>query len=160
MTHIGMTTRVGLIAAVFAMAGMTPAFAGSARTGARAGHNAPQARAAAKPAGPAAKVKVLTFVTLQTAGVLKIQWQDRKGNPTKGPTDGTLTYRTNITHPRKGTLPLSRGKWKPKQKTVVFMGIAPRQRYVCPPRSYWIRVNIKVGRKHYHAFKRTKLNCI
>lgn len=154
MTRAGMNRLAGLLAVVFAAAGVSRASAEPARGEVKA------ARPAPKPAGPAAKVKVLTFVTLQTAGVLKIQWQDRKGNPTKGPTDGTLTYRTNITRPRKGTLPLSRGKWKPKQKAVVFMGLAPRQRYVCPPRTYWIRVSIKVGRKRYRAFKRTKLNCI
>jgi len=158
MTRIGTVTRVGLLVAVFAAAGASDAAARSAREGQAS--VSPRAKAAKAPPGPATRVKVLTFVTLQTAGVLKIQWRDRKGNPTKGPTDGTLTYRTNITRPRKGSMPLSRGKWKPKEKTVVFMGIAPRQRYVCPPRSYWIRVTIKVGRKRYHAFKRTKLNCI
>ena len=125
---------------------------------AMAAEKAPRPRP--KPAGPATKLKIKTFVTLQTYGILKIQFQDRKGNATKAPDGGTVTYRTNITKPRKGTLPMTKAKWKAGEKVYVFTGLAPRQRYVCPPRAYWIRVWFKAGRKRFTAFKRFKFNCL
>jgi len=138
---------------LFALLSSAPALAGSPK--------APGMKPGMKPPpGPAKKMKVLAFVTGQTYGILKIQFLDAKGTPTKAPDGGTMTYRTNVTKPRKGGKPMTAAKWKPKDKVYVFTGLAPRQRYVCPPRSYWIRVWVKVGRKRFSAFKRTKFNCL
>ena len=114
----------------------------------------------AKPPGPAKKMKVITFVTLQTQGILKLQFLDAANKPTKAPEGGEITYRTNITKPRTGKISMTQAKWKPKEKLYVFQRINPRQRYVCPPRTYWIRVNFKAGRKRFSAYKNTKFNCL
>lgn len=103
---------------------------------------------------------IVTFVTLQTYGILKLKFTDRKGNATKAPDGGTIKYHTNITKPRKGSLPMSQAKWKPADKVYVFTNVAPRQRYVCPPRVYWIRVWFKAGRKRFTAYKKIKFNCL
>ncbi len=106
-------------------------------------------------------MKIVTFVTLQTYGILKLKFLDAKGNPTQAPEGGTLRYRTNITKPRKGSLSMAKkAKWKPKEKIYVVTGIAPRQKIVCPPRRYWIKVWFKKGRKRFYAFFKKKLNCI
>lgn len=120
----------------------------------------PRAMAPAKPAGPAKKMKILNFVTLMNYGILKLQFQDRNGKATKAPAGGEITYRTNVTKPRKGKLPMTLAKWKAGDKVYVFTKVAPRQRYVCPPRTYWIRVHFKAGRKRFSAYFKKKFACI
>jgi hypothetical protein len=119
-----------------------------------------QAAPAKAPAGPAKKMKIVAFLTLETYGILKLQFLDAKDNPTKAPEGGEITYTTSITKPRKGTLPMTKAKWKPADKLYVFVGLAPRQRTVCPPRSYWIRVHFKAGRKRFSAYHHEKFNCL
>ena len=113
-----------------------------------------------KPPGPAKKMKVLRFVTLRSVSILYLQFLDKDKNPTKAPPGGTIKFATNITKPRKGTRSMSKAKWKDSKKAYVFVKLPIRQKYVCPPRSYWIRVNFKAGRKRFRAFKRTKFPCL
>lgn len=120
----------------------------------------PRPKPEAPPPGPAVKMKVIEFVTLETQGILRFQFLDRKGNATEAPEGGELNYTTSITKPRKGSLPMSKAIWKPKEKEYVLTGLAQRQQYVCPPRSYTINVHFKAGKRQMRASLTTKINCI
>lgn len=131
-----------------------------ALSGAATAEPAKAPRPAAKGPGPATKMKVVEFVTLETAGILKLQFHDKAGKPTQAPEGGEISYTTNITNPRKGTATMAKARWDKEEQLYVVSGLAPRQRIVCPPRSYFIRVNFKAGKKRFSANKTTKLNCI
>jgi hypothetical protein len=114
-----------------------------------------------KKAGPAKRMKVTRFVTLRSQSILYIQFLDKKKIPTKAPAGGRIKWSTNITKPRKGTNDMSTAKWKESKKSYVFVRLPIRQKWVCPPRSYWIRVHFYVGkRRRFSAFKRTKFPCL
>ena len=115
---------------------------------------------AKKKAGPAKKMKILRFVTMRSTSILKIQFLDKDGNPTKAPPGGTVKFRTNVTKPRSGTRSMTTAKWKKSDKSYVFIKLPIRQKWVCPPRSYWIRVNFRAGKKRFRAFKRQKFPCL
>jgi len=120
----------------------------------------PRAEKKKKKAGPAKKMKVTRFVTLRSVSILYIQFLDKDKNPTKAPAGGRIKWSTNITKPRKGSADMSTAKWKASKKAYVFVRLPIRQKYVCPPRSYWVRVNFYVGkRRKFSAFKRTKFPC-
>lgn len=113
-----------------------------------------------KKAGPAKKMKVTRFVTLRSVSILYIQFLDKDKIPTKAPAGGKIKWSTNITKPRKGTAEMSTAKWKETKQAYVFVRLPIRQKWVCPPRSYWIRVHFYVGkRRKFSAFKRTKFPC-
>jgi hypothetical protein len=112
------------------------------------------------PPGPAKKMKILRFVTLRSVSILYLQFLDKKKRPTKAPDGGSITFATNVTKPRKGKRSMSKAKWKESKKAYVFVKLPIRQKWVCPPRSYWIRVNFKAGKKRFRAFKRQKFPCL
>lgn len=117
------------------------------------------AKPAPKPAGPAVKMKVTQFDTLETAGIVQFQFLDKAGNPTKAPEGGEIAYTTNITNPRKGTLSMANARFKAEEKIYVLTGVAPRQRIVCPPRAYTITLTFKAGKTKFTASLTTKLLC-
>lgn len=113
-----------------------------------------------KKAGPAKKMKVTRFVTLRSVSILYIQFLDKDKNPTKAPAGGKIKWSTNITKPRRGSRDMSEAKWKDSKQAYVFVRLPIRQKWVCPPRSYWIRVHFYLGkRRKWSAFKRTKFPC-
>jgi len=114
-----------------------------------------------KKAGPAKKMKVTRFVTLRSTSILYIQFLDKDKNPTKAPDGGKIKWSTNITKPRRGTREMSTAKWKESKQCYVFLRLPIRQKWVCPPRSYWVRVHFYVGkRRKFSGFKRTKFPCL
>ena len=137
---------------------------GGEESTALAGPKAPKAKPRAekkkKKAGPATKMKILKFVTLRSTGILYIQFLDKAKNPTKAPPGGSIKFRTNITKPRKGTRSMTKAKWKESKKGYVFVKLPIRQKIVCPPRSYWIRVNFSAGKKRFRAYWRKKFPCL
>jgi hypothetical protein len=140
------------------------ALLGLASSTALAGPKAPKAKPRAekkkKKAGPAKKMKVIRFVTLRSVSILYIQFQDKNKNPTKAPPGGRIKWFSNVTKPRKGAADMSTAKWKESKKAYVFVRLPIRKKYVCPPRSYTIRVHFYVGKKRrFTAFKRTKFPC-
>ncbi len=121
----------------------------------------PRAEKKKKKAGPAKKMKVLKFVTLRSTSILYVQFLDKDKNPTKAPAGGRIKWSTNITKPRKGKRDMSTAKWKESKKAYVFVRLPVRQKIVCPPRSYWVRVHFYIGKKRkFSAFKRTKFPCL
>ena len=112
------------------------------------------------PPGPARKMKILLFASLTTRAILKLQFQDRKGNATTAPDGGTISFTTNVTKPRRGKKPMTQAVHKPKKGYYVFTNLPPRRKHICPPRWYWIRVFFKAGRKRFRAYFRKKFNCI
>ncbi len=157
MTILLRTFRFGLIAGVLLGLTSTGAMAAPGQTKAQ-----PQAdkKKKKKKAGPAKKMKVTRFVTLRSTSILYIQFLDKDKNPTKAPDGGRIRWSTNITKPRKGARDMSTAKWKESKKAYVFVSLPIRQKWVCPPRSYWIRVHFYVGkRRKFSGFKRTKFPC-
>jgi hypothetical protein len=122
---------------------------------------APEAKKKKEPAGPAKSVKVTRFVTLRSVSILYIQFLDKKKNPTKAPEGGRITWSSNVTKPRKGTADMSEAKWKESQQAYVFAKLPIRQKWVCPPRAYWVRVSFYVGKKRrFTAILRQKFPCL
>ena len=105
-------------------------------------------------------MKIMAFHTLESVGIVKFQFLDKNKRPTKTPEGGTVKFRTNITKPRTGSFPMTKVKWKKSQECYVFVRLPRRQKYVCPPRFYWIRLYFKAGRKRFNAYKRTKFPCL
>lgn len=136
---------------------VTSALLGLASTSAQA---APDAKKKKK-AGPAKKMKVTKFVTLRSTSILYIQFLDKDKNPTKAPAGGRIRWSSNVTKPRKGKRDMSTAKWKESKSSYVFVRLPIRQKWVCPPRSYWVRVHFYIGkRRKFSAFKRTKFPCL
>jgi hypothetical protein len=104
-------------------------------------------------------MKVVQFDTLETAGIVQFQFLDKAGTPTKAPEGGEISYTTNITKPRKGTLSMADAKWKEEEKRYVLTGVAPRQRIVCPPRAYTITLTFKAGKTKMTSSLTTKFLC-
>ncbi len=155
MTILHRTVRLGLIAGVLFGLVSSPALAEPGQTKAQ-----PRAEKKKKKAGPAKKMKVTRFVTLRSTSILYIQFLDKDKKPTKAPAGGKIKWFTNITTPRKGTREMSTAKWKESKQSYVFVRLPIRKKYVCPPRSYWIRVHFYVGkRRKFSGFKRTKFPC-
>ncbi|MFH2009692.1 MAG: hypothetical protein ABI333_24070 [bacterium] len=125
-----------------------------------AGGTAMGAPAKKPPPGPATKMKILAFHTLESVGILKFQFLDKKKRPTKAPEGGTVKYSTNITKPRTGKFAMTDAKWKESEECYVYVRVPRRQKIVCPPRAYWIRIHFQAGKKRFSAFKSTKFPCL
>jgi hypothetical protein len=122
---------------------------------------APGAKKKKEPAGPAKSMKATRFVTLRSVSILYIQFYDKKKNPTKAPAGGRITWSSNVTKPRKGKADMSEAKWKESQEAYVFVKLPIRQKWVCPPRNYWIRVTFFVGKKRrFTSILRQKFPCL
>jgi len=155
MTSLIKSTRFLLVAGALLGLTTSTALAGPGDTTAQ-----PRAEKKKIIPGPAKKMKVTRFVVLRSMSILYIQFLDKNKNPTKAPDGGMIKWSSNVTKPRKGTRDMSTAKWKEDKKAYVFTQLPIRQKWVCPPRSFTVRVNFFVGkRRKFSGFLRTKFPC-
>ena len=127
---------------------------------AKSGHGA-KAAAPMKPPGPAKKMKIIAIHVMETVTILKLQFQDAKGNATKAPDGGQIWFKCTVTKPKTKTVPMSEVKWKPATKTYVVSQLPPRKRIVCPPRGFRVWARFKIGKRtKFSATKYQKFPCL
>jgi hypothetical protein len=114
----------------------------------------------AKPApGPAKKIKVTEFVSLEQLSVVKFQFLDAKGTAVKAPAEAAdVTWTSNITNPRSGKFTMKDMRWSEEDEAFAY-GKLPARGSTCPGRTMTMRVSVKVGKATMSDTLTQKITC-